>query len=179
MLASIGMRAARELLSPLTLALVLVGVALFFSQDPGDSRLPWLGIGALVLAGVLFATRSPPDGLIALVPLAVLAVWLAVSIAWSAEPDRSWSYANRTFVYLAFALVGAYLAAEPRRLLYGFSALLGAVCVWALAGKVLPWLYEDYGRIARLRGPIGDRHAPGLLRDIRPPPGRGLATALH
>lgn len=179
MLASIVMRAARELLSPLTLALVLVGAALFFSQDPGDSRLPWLGIGALVLAGVLFATQSPPDGLIALVPFAALAVWLAVSIAWSTEPDRSWSYANRTFVYLAFALVGAYLAAEPRRLLYGFSALLGAVCVWSLAGKVLPWLYEDYGRIARLRGPVGYWNALALLGDIALPLGLCLATRLR
>src|SRR5215469_18364188 len=85
MLASMRMRAARELLSPLTLALVLCGAALFFAQDPGDSRLPWLGIAALVLAGVLFATRSPPDGLIGLVPLGALALWCAISIAWSLE----------------------------------------------------------------------------------------------
>jgi hypothetical protein len=170
------MRAVRELSSPLTLALVLCGAALFFAHDPGDSRLPWLGIGALVLAGYLFATRSPPEGLVALVPLAGLALWCAVSIAWSVEPDRSWSYANRTVVYLAFALVGAYLAAEPRRLLHGFSILLGAVCVWALAGKVLPWLYEDYGRIARLRGPVGYWNALALLGDIALPIGLCLAT---
>jgi hypothetical protein len=179
MLASKAMRAVRELSSPLTLALVLCGAALFFARDPGDSRLPWLGIGALVLAGLLFATRSPPDGLIALVPLAGLALWFAVSVAWSVEPDRSWSYANRTFVYLAFALVGAYLAAEPRRLLYGFSLLLGSVCVWSLAGKVLPWLYEDYGRIARLRGPVGYWNALALLGDIALPIGLCLATKLR
>ena len=112
-------------------------------------------------------------------PLAALAVWCAVSIAWSTEPDRSWSYANRTFVYLAFALVGALLGAEPRRLLYGFSALLGAVCVWSLAGKVLPWLYEDYGRIARLRGPVGYWNALALLGDIALPLGLCLATRLR
>jgi hypothetical protein len=173
------MRPARELMSPLTPALVLVGAALFLAGDPGESRLPWLGIGALVLAGVLFATRSPPDGLIALVPLAALAVWCAASIAWSVEPDRSWSYANRTFVYLAFALVGAFLAAEPKRLLYGMSGLLGAVCVWSLAGKVLPWLYEDYGRIARLRGPVGYWNALALLGDIALPLGLCLATRLR
>jgi hypothetical protein len=170
------MRAVRELSSPLTLALVLCGAALFFARDPGDSRLPWLGIAALVLAAFLFATRSPPDGLVALVPLAALALWLAVSVAWSVEPDRSWSYANRTFVYLAFALVGAYLAADPARLLYGFSILLGAVCIWSLAGKVLPWLYEDYGRIARLRGPVGYWNALALLGDIALPIGLCLAT---
>jgi len=176
MLASNGMRAARELGTPLTLALVLVGATLFFARDPGDTRLPWLGLAALVLAGVLFATRSPPDGLVALAPLAALGIWCAASIAWSSEPDRSWSYSNRTFVYLAFALVGAYLAAEPRRLLYGMAGLLGAVCVWSLAGKVLPWLYEDYGRIARLRGPIGYWNALALLGDIALPIGLCLAT---
>ena len=31
------------------------------------------------------------------------ALWIW-SIAWSIEPDRSWDYANRAFVYLAFAL---------------------------------------------------------------------------
>jgi hypothetical protein len=173
------MRAVRELSSPLTLALVLCGAALFFARDPGDSRLPWLGIAALVLAGFLFATRSPPDGLVALVPLAALALWFAASIAWSVEPDRSWSYANRTFVYLAFALVGAYLAAEPGRLLYGFSILLGGVCVWALAGKVLPWLYEDYGRIARLRAPVGYWNGLALLGDIALPIGLCLATRMR
>jgi hypothetical protein len=173
------MRAVRELATPLTPALLLCGAALFFAHDPGDSRLPWLGIAALVLAGVLFATRSPPDGLIALVPLGALALWCAISIAWSVEPDRSWTYANRTFVYLAFALVGAYLAAEPKRLLYGFSVLLGAVCAWSLAGKVLPWLYEDYGRIARLRGPIGYWNALALLGDIALPIGLCLATKMR
>jgi O-Antigen ligase len=173
------MRTARELMSPLTLALVLVGAALFFAHDPGDSSIPWLGIGALVLLGVLFATRAPPEGLVAFVPLAALAVWCAVSISWSIEPDRSWSYANRTFVYLGFALVGAFLGAEPRRLLYGFCGLLGAMCVWSLAGKVLPWLYEDYGRLARLRAPVGYWNALALLGDIALPLGLCLATRLR
>ncbi len=179
MLASNGMAARRELGSPLTPALLLAGAALFFAHDPGNSTLPWLGIAALVLAGALFATRSPPEGLIALVPLALLAAWVAASISWSAEPDRSWDYANRTLVYLAFALVGAFLGADPRRLLYGFSILLGAVCVWSLAGKVLPWLYEDYGRIARLRGPVGYWNALALLGDIALPIGLCLAARLR
>jgi hypothetical protein len=173
------MAVRRELLSPMTLALLLVGAALFFSHDPADSSIPWLGIAALVLAGVLFATRSPPDGLLALVPLGLLAVWMAVSISWSVEPDRSWDYANRTLVYVAFALVGAFLGADAKRLLYGFSILLGAVCVWSLAGKVLPWLYEDYGRIARLRGPVGYWNALALLGDIALPIGLCLATRIR
>jgi hypothetical protein len=179
MLASNEMRQARELLSPLTLVLLLVGAALFFAHDPGDSSVPWLGIAAIALVCTLYATRAPPGGLAALLPLAALVVWCAVSISWSVEPDRSWSYANRTLVYLAFALVGALLGAEPRRLLYGFGVLLGAVCVWALAGKVFPWLYEDYGRLARLRAPVGYWNALALLADIALPIGLCLATRLR
>jgi hypothetical protein len=111
-----------------------------------------------------------------LLPLAALAVWCALSVAWSIEPDRSWDYANRTFVYLAFALVGVQLAGRTRELAVGLAAVLGAVCVWSLAGKALPWLYEDYGRIARLRGPIGYWNALALLGDIALPLGLWLAT---
>jgi hypothetical protein len=82
------MAARRELGSPLTPVLLLAGAALFFAHDPGNSTLPWLGIAALVLAGALFATRSPPEGLIALVPLSLLAAWVAASISWSAELTR-------------------------------------------------------------------------------------------
>ena len=165
MLASNGMRLARELRSPLVPALALVAAALFLAHDPGTGSLPWLGLAALLLVGWLFATQPPPGGAIVFVPFVALACWFGLSIAWSIEPDRSWSYANRTFVYLAFALIGAYLGTEVRRLLYGFSILLGAVCVWSLAGKVLPWLH-DYGQVARLTGPVGYWNALALLGDV-------------
>lgn len=176
MVASKRMRLTGELRSPLAPALALVAAALFLGGGFGDGSLPWLGGAAVVLVLALFATRSPPAGLVALAPLAALALWCAASVSWSIEPDRSWSYANRAFVYLAFALLGALLAVEPRRLLYGFAALLGAVCVWSLAGKVLPWLYEGYGGIARLRGPVGDWNSLSLLGDFALPIGLCLAT---
>jgi O-Antigen ligase len=179
MVASNRMRLARELWSPLVPALLLAGAALFFGRDPGDASVPWLGLAAAALALVLFATQSPPIGAIALLPLAGLALWCAASIDWSVAPDRSWSYANRSLVFVAFAVVGALIAAEPRRLLYGFAILLGAVCVWSLAGKVIPWLYEDYGRIARLRGPIGYWNGLALLGDIALPIGLCLATRMR
>src|SRR5579872_3832151 len=150
MLASKRMRAApkvaRELVSPLTPALVLLGASLFFAHDPGGSSLSYLGLAALLLALLTFAVRGAPAGMFAFLPFGALALWCAATIAWSQDPDRSWSYTNRTLVYLAFALLGALAATDARRLLYGVSVLLGAVCVWALLGKVLPWLYEDYGR---------------------------------
>jgi hypothetical protein len=173
------MRLARELRSPLVPALALAAAAIFFAGDPETSSLPWLGVAAFALVGVLFATQSPPSGAVVFAPLAALAVWCVLSIAWSVEPDRSWSYANRAFVYLGFALVGAYLAREIRRLLYGFSGLLGVVCIWALAGKALPWLHEGYGRISRLSAPVGYWNALALLGDIALPLGLCLATRLR
>ena len=44
------------------------------------------------------------------------------------------------------------------------------------AGKVFPWLYEDYGRITRLRGPVGYWNALALLGDLALPLGLWLAT---
>jgi O-Antigen ligase len=165
------MKAARELWSPLGAALALTAAVCFF-----DSRtLPWTATAAILLAAFFVATRGLPPGSVLLLPLAALAVWCALSVAWSIEPDRSWDYANRTFVYLAFALIGVQLAGRTRELAVGLAALLGALCVWSLAGKVLPWLYEDYGRIARLRGPIGYWNALALLGDIALPLGLWLA----
>src|SRR5713101_6351532 len=102
------MRAIREL--PLAASLLLVGLALLVGGGPGSGSLPWLGGGALLAIVVLIATRGLPFGWPWLVPIAALAAWLALSISWSALPDRSWDYANRTLVYVFFALLGLWLA---------------------------------------------------------------------
>ena len=69
MLASSGMRLARELRSPLIPALALSAAALFASRDPGDASLPWLGLAALVLAGRAVRDPEPSGGAIVLLPL--------------------------------------------------------------------------------------------------------------
>jgi hypothetical protein len=168
--------AIRELWSPLGAALALTAAILFFGGGEGNSTLPWIGGAAILVAAGLVAARGLPPGAVVLVPLAALAVWCAVSVAWSIEPDRSWVYTNRTVVYLAFAIIGTFLAGRTRELAVGFATLLGAVSAWSLAGKVFPWLYEDYGRIARLRGPVGYWNALALLGDVALPLGLWLAT---
>lgn len=169
------MRATRDLVSPLPVALALAAAALFLGGGSGTGSLPWIG-GAAVAAAVAFVvTRGFPPGWTAFLPLAGLAAWCALSVVWSDAPDRSWEYANRTLVYLAFAVVGAYVPPRTRQLAVGFAALLGAVAVWALAGKVFPWLYEDYGRIARLRTPVGYWNGLALLGDIALPLGLWIA----
>jgi len=173
------MRAASELRSPLAAALALTAAALFFGGGAGNGTLPWVGGAAVLLAAVLTAARGAPPGAARLLPLAALALWCAVSVAWSIEPDRSWDYANRAAVYVAFALVGAHVAGRSRDLAYGVAGVLGALCAWSLAGKVFPWLYEDYGRIARLRGPIGYWNVLALIGDVALPIGLWLATRVR
>lgn len=154
MVASPSMRAIREL--PLAASLLLAGCALFLGHGPESGPLTFIGGAALLLVVVLVATRGLPAGWPRLVPLALLVAWLALSISWSALPDRSWDYANRTLVYLLLALLGLWLAGRTRPLALGLMALFGAVLLWSLLGKVLPVVY-DYGPpgVGRLRGPIG------------------------
>jgi O-antigen ligase len=154
MVASPGMRAIRDL--PLAASLVLAGSALFFGGGAFDGSLPWLGGGALLAVLASLALLGPPAGAVRLVPFAALTAWLAVSIAWSTLPDRSWTYADRTLVYLLFALLGLWLAPRTRGLALGLGVLLGLVALWALLGKVVPSVY-DYGPpgVSRLRSPVG------------------------
>ena len=110
MLLSRRMGVTRQLLSSLGAALTLTAAALFFGGGAGGGSLPWLGGAAVVVAAGLAAAYGLPRAAVVLAPLAALAAWSAASIAWSIEPDRSWEYANRAAVYVAFAVIGTYLA---------------------------------------------------------------------
>jgi hypothetical protein len=155
---------------PLAASLTLVGLALFFGGGGDDGSLWWLGAGAAIAIVVLGAVRGVPRGWLSLAPLAGLVVWLAASISWSWLPARSWNYADRGLVYLLFATLGLWLTGRTRGLALGLSALLGAVAVWALLGKVVPPVY-DYGApgVARLRGPVGLWNQLALLGDFALP----------
>jgi hypothetical protein len=158
------MPAIREL--PLAASLLVIGAALFLGGGASSGSLPWLGLAVLVALLALLATRGVPGGWPAVVPLALLALWLALTISWSALPARSWEYANRALLYSLFAALGLWLAPRRRELALGLMALLGAVVVWSLLGKVVPPLYDDYGRVARLRGPVGLWNQLALLGDF-------------
>src|SRR5206468_2724110 len=111
---------------------------------------------------------------------AAFVLWQAASIAWSIQPARSWDYANRGIVYLAFAAVGALLGGvAPRRLACAAAVLLGGLFVWALAAKVVPRLYLDYGRLARLRYPLGYWNELALLGAAAVPIGLWLARRVR
>jgi tetratricopeptide (TPR) repeat protein len=188
------MRRALEAAEPLSSALLvaagaLLAAAIFFSGGSTDGPLAWIGGGAIVVAAAAGAAalsgRWPvPEldraGLLFVGLLAGFVVWNGISIAWSAAPDRSWNYFNRGLAYLAFALlglaVGAAVRRAPRAVAFGLAAVIGGACLWALAGKVIPALYEDYERFARLRSPVGYWNGLALLAAIGLPLGLWIAS---
>jgi hypothetical protein len=174
-------RATRSLPSkalPLALPLLLVAVAMFHGEAAGDGMVAWLGAGALLAIVILAAVDGVPGGFAGLLPLAVLTAWLGFSIWWSQLPDRSWNYADRTFVYLAFATLGLWFAGRTRELAYALAALLGAVVLWSLGGKVFPLAAPPViGVRSRLDSPVGLWNQLALLGDFALPLALWLARS--
>jgi hypothetical protein len=161
MLASRPVRAAGERVGGLWPAAGAVGLsfcAFFFGAGDSPAPLVWIGAIALVLAALLLAEPAALDrpALLFVCGLAGLAIVCGVSLIWSISPDSTWTYTNRTLVYLAFALAGLLLGARVTRAGAALAAapLLGLVVGWALLAKCVPALYTDYGRLARLRAPL-------------------------
>ena len=161
----------------------LAFLALFFSDGSSQSRLFWIGVPALVVAAVGWAWRPPRLplwGSVFFCALAAFVVWQGVSIAWSIQPSRSWDYTNRGLVYFAFAAVGALVATAPlRRFAAVACVLLGVLFVWALAAKVIPGLFPDYERLARLRYPVGYWNELALLAAASVPLGLWAVGPRH
>jgi hypothetical protein len=151
-------------------AAALVAAALFFGHGSSDSRLFWTGVPALLLAAVARVLRPPRLSGAAFALLCLLGglvVWQALTIAWSIQPSRSWDFANRGLVYFAFACVGLALAPVSRAwIAAGLGALLTGLLIVALAAKVVPGLYDDYGRFARLRWPLAYWNQLALLAAV-------------
>jgi tetratricopeptide (TPR) repeat protein len=164
-------------------AAALCFASLFLSGGSSQSRLFWIGTTAVLVAAIGWALQPPAlprSALLFFAAFAAFVLWQAASIAWSIQPARSWDYANRSLVYLAFAAVGALLGGvTPRKLAYAAAALLGALFVWALAAKVIPPLYSDYGRLARLRYPLGYWNELALLAAASVPIGLWLVRRVR
>ena len=161
----------------------LAFAALFFSAGSSQSRIFWIGVPAILVAAIGWAwrpVRLPLWGSVFFCSLAAFVVWQGVSIAWSIEPSRSWDYTNRGLVYFAFAAVGALVARTPlRRFAAAACVLLGALFVWALAAKVIPGLFPDYERLARLRYPLGYWNELALLAAASVPLGLWAVGPRH
>ena len=166
-------------------------VALALAGGGGSRYGPLVGLGcaAIVVAGVVVILaclgrvgwpRLDPPGAAFAALLGALVVWTGVSVAWSIAPDHSWEYFNRGAVYVAFFLLGVFVAAAvpgaPRTVAIGFGVVLTAVMAWALAGKVVPNLFPDGARIARLRDPIEYWNGLALVAAMAMPIGLWLAV---
>jgi hypothetical protein len=62
--------------------------------------------------------------------------------------------------------VAALVPHATRAVASGLAVLLAAVLAYALLAKGVPSLYPDYGRLARLRSPVGFWNALALLGDF-------------
>ena len=156
----------------LDIGAILVTALLLAALFAGDSF--WMaavvllaasGWGALALTG-----RAPaPRGMLLLGLLLATAAWSGLSIVWSIAPDRSWDELNRTLVLAGFLalglLFGALRGGACRRAAALLGVALGAAVLWALAGKVVPALFPDGARAARLRDPVGYWNALALAAD--------------
>src|SRR5207248_2885606 len=183
MLASPPVRAAGERsggAGPALGAAIVSFCAIFFGGGLSAATLAWIGGLALVLAalgvgaallGVLPAPRLDGPAALYCASLLGLAVWCGATTVWSISPDRTWSYTNRTVVYAAFALVGllAGTRLSRARLAAGAAVLLALLVGYALLAKCVPALYADYGRVARLRAPLGYWNELALLCDAGVP----------
>ena len=135
-------------------------------------------VALVTLAGLLFSPRvrlrAPWQALAGLALLVLFAAWSGWSIEWSVAPDLSWVQLNRWAAYslvVALALVlGSSLRRAPQRVAIAFLAVATAVAVYALGGKVTPWLsipglidLDQTGDFSRLRAPLGYWNALGLV----------------
>jgi hypothetical protein len=134
-----------------------------------------LGAGAVV-AVLLFGARGPAWGASAVMAFAAMVALTALSIAWSFQPDASWTATNQAIAFLAAFGIGLAMA----RLFPGrWTALIGAVAVlavvvsaFALLGKVFLGLTGSDPTLGRLTAPLGYWNAVGLLAAM------GLAPCL-
>jgi O-Antigen ligase len=129
---------------------------------------------ALVLIGVALAVvvlvrgaPGPAWGGATLALLAALTAFTALSIAWSVQPDNSWTEANRAVSYLA-AFGGAVALARlfPQRwpaLIGAIATLATALGAWALIVKVFPGTLDPADPLGRVKAPFDYWNAVGLI----------------
>jgi O-Antigen ligase len=164
----------------------LAGVSVLFSAGSSSTRLLWIGLAALVLAGAAGTAVAAGwwpvlerEAWIALALFVGFVVWSGLSILWSIEPDRSWDYMNRGLVYLAFAVVGlavgTFVRPAARLWAWVLAALVALALGWALLGKAIPWIGGS-GRVARLSSPVDYWNGLGLLFDFGLPFGVWFAA---
>ncbi len=166
-------RGGTDLASETRLQVLLAALAL-------TAAVAWIGLAS---PAPLFSRKS----LIALGLLAGFAVWCGLSLLWSVSPADTWVEVNRSIEYVLFTalvLAAASRAAAPVELAAkGFLAVAFAVGLYALAGKVVPWVHvgslidlDQTAIFSRLRAPLDYWNALGLVCVLAAPLALRLAT---
>jgi hypothetical protein len=137
------------------LALVAIAACVAWLLDSGlrlrSSRLGWVGVGLLV----------------------AFVAWTALSLAWSVAPDRTWTEFNRATMYAVVLVLGMCVGSSHRRALellaVGWLVIASAVALYALGGKVAPWIHvgpidlDHTAGFSRLRAPLDYWNALALV----------------
>jgi hypothetical protein len=124
----------------------------------------------LIVAAVVSRRRGPVPGTLALIALAALVGFTALSVGWSVVPDLSFIEAGRSFAYLA-AFAGAIAAARlaPHAAPVLLRAVLVAcvvVCFYGLVSRIWPGALAPTEQAARLGQPFGYWNAVGSMAAI-------------
>lgn len=99
----------------------------------------WLVLGSALVVGVWPAGRPAPVPLVGLGALLLLAVWAALSLAWSPSAERTATDVARDVLYVGVLASALLLPARHRRTAGGaLAAAGGVVCVVALTYRLAP-----------------------------------------
>ncbi|HWH10422.1 MAG TPA: O-antigen ligase family protein [Solirubrobacteraceae bacterium] len=189
---------ARSVAGPrLLVGLILACAYAAFAQGatalPQETRLQVL-VAGLTLAGAIAwlgggsdRPRASRAALIGVALLAAFAGWCGLSLLWSVSPADTWIELNRSIDYAlvaALALAAASRVTAPAELAArGLLAVCLAGALYALGGKVVPWVHipglfdlNQTAIFSRLRAPLDYWNALGLLCVLGVPLALRLST---
>lgn len=165
-------------------ALAMLGIDLFGLDAARTTELAIvtvaLGVAVAWLLTETIAPHAPKVAWAGLALLALLAVWSGISLLWSVTPGETWLWINRALAYALVVLLaftcGASSARAGERVGVGLLGAIAFTAFCALAGRVLPAVFDEGVSVARLAGPLGDPAALGLLCAIGGPLALAVCT---
>jgi hypothetical protein len=133
------------------------------------------GVVALLLVLVVLATSAPHPGaavrarlVVAVVALALFALWELASASWSHAPGRAALAANLTMLYVVALAAGGLVAGRggrARALVLGLLGAMVVICVAGLLSRTLPHVFPVAADTAndRLGFPLTYWNAMGIV----------------
>lgn len=168
-------------------AVAMLGIDLFGLDAARTAELAVvtvaLGVAVAWLLAESVAPHAPRVAWVGLALLALLGVWSGISLLWSVAPGESWLWINRALAYALVVLLaftcGASSSRAGERLGAGVLGAIAFTAFCALAGRVLPAVFDEGESVARLAGPLGDPAALGLLCAIGVPLALAVCTDMN